>query len=180
MKISLKLANGSTLDFEGDESEFERVSKFLEDPPGSLTADAGTPPRPTLDPPPSDGDAPELAPLDPATVHARLEEVGVNNDQERVTVIAQLAVESGREGIDYETLDQLWTDLAFWKPAQFPSKTFANAKSSGLVKPVKPGLWKPTFKGQNFARGFGRGERQARRSATRPRSRDAGKGGDSD
>ena len=38
MKVSLKLANGATLEFEGDEDEFERVSAFLGDPPDSLTA----------------------------------------------------------------------------------------------------------------------------------------------
>ncbi|TMK76961.1 MAG: hypothetical protein E6G45_11400 [Actinobacteria bacterium] len=42
MKISLKLANGATLEFEGDQEEFDRISGFLAEPPDSLTAEAPT------------------------------------------------------------------------------------------------------------------------------------------
>jgi hypothetical protein len=180
VKFSLKLANGAILDFEGDTEEFERVSQFLAEPPDSLTSEAPLGPDPESLPPATDEPPPTPATLDPETVLHRLEHVGANNDQERVTVIAQLAVESGKEGIDYDTLNRLWTELGMWKPAQFPAKTFANAKSSGLVTPVKPGLWKPTYKGQNFARGLGRGERSTRRSPARPKLANRSKGEESD
>src|SRR5439155_14941634 len=100
--------------------------------------------------------------LEPGAVLARLEQVEARNDQERVTVIAQLAMENGREGIDYGTLGSLYTELGFRMPAQFPAKTFSNAKASGLVTMIKPGIWRPTYRGTNFARGHGRGERPPR------------------
>ncbi|TMK76962.1 MAG: hypothetical protein E6G45_11405 [Actinobacteria bacterium] len=109
----------------------------------------------------------------------RLEKVEAANDQERVTVMAQLAVESGRPGVDYRTIIELYTELGLPKPAQFPAKTFSNAKASGLVKLVKPGLWKPTFRGENFARGLGRTERGNRRGSARPKDSNNG-GGESD
>jgi hypothetical protein len=187
MKISLKLANGSTLEFDGDAAEFERISEFLAEPPESLTAGSssgGSEPAPSTLPGPQNGvqgpSVPDGPSLDPATVSARLEQVGAANDQERVTVIAQLAVESGKDGIDYDALNSLYTELGFRKPAQFPAKTFSNAKGSGLVKPVKPGVWRPTYRGENFARGFGRGERQVRRAPTRPPSLLDSEGGESD
>ncbi len=146
MKISLKLANGATLEFDGDAAEFERVSDFLTDPPDSLVAEP--PPGSTLSPPQTGGSTPDAgepeARLDPAAVAAQLEAIGARNDQERVTVMTQLAMDSGREGIDFATVSELYTDLGFPKPAQFPSKTFANAKASGLVRLVTRGLWRTT------------------------------------
>jgi hypothetical protein len=181
MKISLKLANGATLDFEGDPADFDRISAFLADPPESLSAE---PPEATTAAIPS-RDLPAQAKLptgslDPAAVLERLERVGANNDQERMTVMAQRAVETGKEGVDYPTLRELYTELGFPKPAQFPTKTLANAKNSGLVKLVKQGIWRPTFRGENFASGHGRGERVPRRSAPRPKSSNDNRGGESD
>jgi hypothetical protein len=188
MKISLKLANGALLEFEGDAAEFERVSAFLEQPPDSLTA---TPPpeatviRPAHTRPTPNATAPDdledSGPyVEPAAAMERLEQVGADNDQERVTVMAQLATEAGHEGVNYETINHLYTELGFRKPAQFPAKTFSNAKASGLVRSVKPGIWKPTYRGENFARGLGRGpERPARRTGSRQRS-SSNQGGESD
>src|SRR5688500_2999828 len=113
MKISLKLANGSTLEFEGDKAEFERVSQFLAEPPDSLAA---KPTGGSSSPAASPEVVPAGGPLDPAVVTARLEQVGADNDQERVTVMAQLALEAGKEAIDYETLTNLYTELALKKP----------------------------------------------------------------
>jgi hypothetical protein len=176
MKISLKLANGATLEFDGDATEFERVSDFLTDPPDSLVAEPS--PGSTLSPPPTGGSTPEAEEpevrLDPATVAAQLEAVGARNDQERVTVMTQLAMDSGREGIDFATVSELYTDLGFPKPAQFPSKTFANAKGSGLVRLVTRGLWRTTHIGENFAHGHGRA---ADRSTRRVRKKASGKRG---
>ncbi len=180
MKISLKLANGATLDFEGDAAEFERLSAFLAEPPESMTADAPAA-EPRTEPAAPDGPQPANADaLEPANVAQRLEHVGARNDQERVTVMAQLAVDQGGDGIDYPTLNSLYTELGVAKPAQFPTKTLANAKSSGLMRMVKQGLWKPTFRGENFAQGFGRGERQTRRPPARPREVHSEEGGSSD
>lgn len=184
MKISLKLANGAVLEFEGDKSEFERLSKFLESPPESLAAATNAEQSRFETSGQGENESPPPAPvssLEPSAVVARFEQVGARNDQERVTVIAQMAVEGGREGIDYDTLNQLYTELGLRKPAQFPSKTFANAKGSGLVKAVKPGLWRPTYKGENFSRGHGRGERQqARHPGSRSKGSTSNSGGDRD
>jgi hypothetical protein len=182
MKISLKLANGALLEFEGDSSEFERISNFLEQPPDSLTATppvgAGVKRLAPKEPAPEESED-GGSPVEPAAVMERLDQVGADNDQERVTVMAQLAAEAGGEGIDYGTINHLYTELGFRKPAQFPAKTFSNAKASGLVRMVKPGIWKPTFRGENFARGLGRGpERPGRRTGSRSRVPD--QGGDSD
>src|SRR5438132_8109434 len=103
MKISLKLANGAILDFEGDAAEFERLTGFLASPPDSLTAAAPAGAPEAGGGPGEDG----AGSLDPSYVEERLEKIGARTDQERVTVMAQLAMESGREGIDYETLEHL-------------------------------------------------------------------------
>jgi hypothetical protein len=92
-----------------------------------------------------------------------------------VTVIAQLAVEAGREGVDYDTLNRLYAELGLKKPALFPTKTLSNAKYSKLVT-VKPGIWKPTLKGENFAKGHGRATSGSRRS--RPKGSSTTKGGE--
>lgn len=96
-------------------------------------------------------------------------------------MMAQLAVENGKEGIDYPTLENLFSELALRKPAQFPAKTLSNAGSSGLMKKVKQGVWRPTYRGENFAKGLGRTERgQPRRSAPRPNDSTRNRGGESD
>lgn len=175
MKISLRLPNGATLEFEGDKSEFERLSKFLESPPDSLAAEVV--PVGSTGGGAASGAISGQASLEPAAVLQRLDQVGVNNDQERVTVMAQLAMDTGKEGIDYATLNHLYTELALRKPAQFPTKALANAKSSGLVRMVKPGIWRTTFRGENFAKGLGRGERAApRRSSSRTQASNDGEG----
>ncbi len=174
MKIALKLANGATLDFEGDAEEFERLSAFLEEPPDSLTA--GVPAGLLSAATGGSGDGSTPAPLDPETVAGRLEQVGARTDQERVTVMAQLAMESGKEGIDYGALEHLFAELALRKPARFPTATLANAKASGLVRMVKPGIWRTTHVGENFAKGHGR----LRRPGSRPKSSKANGGGESD
>lgn len=134
----------ATLEFEGDSAEFERVSEFLAEPPDSLTADA--PPHSAVADAIPDPDHNQSLPgsaLEPATVLRRLEQVGATNDQERVAVLAQLAVDGGKEGIDYPTLNHLYTELGLPKPSQFPTKTLANAKASGLMRMVKQGSLAP-------------------------------------
>ena len=181
MKISLKLANGATLEFEGDEKEFERVTAFLAEPPESLTA-PGTEG--------ADGGAgaassraaeerrEDPALLEPAAVAQRLEQVGAGNDQEIMTVMAQMAIDAGRDGIDYPTLEHLYRELALRRPAQFPSKTLSNARRSGLLTMVTPGLWRTTYRGANFAHGHGRVN--ARPTGRRPQGSNGERGGESD
>ncbi len=177
MKISLKLANGAALEFEGDQAEFDRVSEFLAEPPDSFTAassDGSHGQRPvvgTENPPEA-----RVERLTPAAVETRLREVGAATDQERMTVMAQMALDAGEEGIDFKTLTWLYEELGLMKPSQFPSKTLSNAKYAGLVRPVKQGVWRTTYKGENFAKGHGRGNVASRRS-TRPTPSPSDEGG---
>jgi hypothetical protein len=186
MKINLKLPGGGILEFEGDADEFALVTEFLGEPPPSLTEPA-SPAGSSAD------DSTDLArglddaaggtgmlegasPLDGRNVLTRLESVGARTDMERVTVLAQLAVEAGEDGIDYPTIDRLFTELGLRKPPRFP-KTFSNAKNAGLVRSVAHGRWRPTVRGENYARGHGRtaqpgGQRRSRQPASTNRGDD--------
>jgi hypothetical protein len=155
MKITLELPNGARIDFEGDEADFERFTKFLANPP-ALVEGLGSIPASTALSLPSRGDAsggelPAGDPLDSRLIAERLKAVGAATDIERVTVMAQAAVEAGREGIDYATVTRLYDDLGIRKPSRF-TKTFSNAKTRNLVKSVSQGVWRPTVPGENFAR----------------------------
>lgn len=180
MKISLKLANGAALEFEGDSAEFERISDFLAEPPESLSAAPASTPEPEVTP--NGGEAlvtvgdDGKGNLEPAVVAAEIERVGARTDQERVTVMTQLAIDSGRDGIDYETLNYLYAELGLKKPAYFPTKTLSNAKYSGLLAMVKQGIWRTTYKGENFAKGHGRGGSTSRRP--RPKGSVPSEGGE--
>src|ERR1700693_2718864 len=156
MKINIKLPGGGTLDFEGNAEDFQRVTEFLADPPASFT-ESGTPARPPFRTGHQQGLSGEdgepepiidgTSPLDARNVATRLESVGARSDMERVTVMAQMAVEAGEEGLDYPTVDRLYTELGYRKPARFP-KTFSNAKAAGLVRNPSYGLWRPTVRGE--------------------------------
>jgi hypothetical protein len=89
-------------------------------------------------------------------------------------------MESGKEGIDFGTLEHLFSELALRKPARFPTATLANAKASGLVRVVKPGIWRTTHVGENFAKGLGRAGRATRRPPSRAKSSRGNEGGESD
>jgi hypothetical protein len=165
MKFTIKLASGSTLDFEGNAEEFDQVKAFLSDPPTGFVASSVEATDP-LEEDDRDGGDDELDALDPRNVQLRIDEVGARTDMEKVTVMAQLAVEAGEEGLDYPTVERLYVDLGFRKPARFP-KTFSNAKNAGLVRSVKYGVWRPTVRGENFARGLGRARDSTRRTTGR-------------
>jgi hypothetical protein len=169
MKIQVKLPNGAELDFEGDQDEFERVTAFLSDPPEAMNVPAR---EQTENPEGKEGDGEgnggETASLEPAFVAERLNMVGASTDIDRVTVIAQLAVEAGMAGADYQLAERLYTELGFRKPSRF-TKAVANAKSRNLVRTVGQGIWKPTYLGENYARGLGRATREPqRRGGQRP------------
>src|SRR5688572_30708342 len=100
MKIKIELPNGATLEFEGDQAEFDRVKQFLAEPPDALSAPPTRSPTKDLEGDSGDGEGEngEVATLDPGFVLERLNMVGASTDIERVTVIAQLAVEAGMAG----------------------------------------------------------------------------------
>lgn len=175
MKIELQLPSGLRITFEGDEAAFDRFTGFLNEPPGfvehlgSGAAIEAADSTPELEESTDGGSSgPTDDPLSARALHERLREVGATTDMERVTVIAQAALEAGREAIDYSTVDTLYVELGLPKPARW-AKTFANAKSRNLVRSVGHGLWRPTVVGENFAR-FGTRETsrsRARRSSER-------------
>lgn len=177
MKVSLKLPNGATLEFDGDSEEFARLQSFLAEPPEAFAA-AGDSPANTEETPGEgeNGDpgaggngGPNRNALDPGAVEERLNQVGARTDIERVTVMAQLALEAGLSGIDYTTVDRLYTELGLPKPSRY-TKAFSNAKVRNMVRNVSQGIWAPTYIGQNYARGLGRGRAQGGRRAAAPRS----------
>lgn len=161
MKLNLKLPNGLEIDFEGDDAAFEQFNSFLGDLEGRLdTLSTAAAPSTGGDrpDPPAEGQTGEGAddevtgdnPLDSKTMQARFDRVGATNHILRVTVAAQAAVEAGREGIDFPTMDRLYSDLAIPKPTW--KTAFSNAKTRGLVQNVGRGTWKPTLPGENYAR----------------------------
>jgi hypothetical protein len=175
MKISLQLPSGLQISFEGNEAAFDRFTEFLAEPPGfveNLGVSAPALANGTvheLEQGTSE-DAPEQSddPLSSRVLHDRLREVGATTDIERVTVIAQAAVDAGKEAVDYSTVDRLYVELGLPKPARW-AKTFSNAKARNLVRSVGHGVWRPTVVGENFAR-FGA------RDSSRSRSRRSASG----
>jgi hypothetical protein len=178
MKLKLKFPNGAELEFEGEQSEFERVAEFVVDPPDALVLPMERPQQSGGktgddggggDDDDGGGGGGPRGTLDPAYVAERLSMVGASTDIDRLTVIAQLAVEAGMAGADYETAERLYNELGFRKPSRF-TKAVANAKSRKLVRTVGQGIWKPTYMGENYARGLGRSTREPahRRAAQRP------------
>lgn len=171
MKIELHLPSGLRITFEGDEAAFDRFTQFLTEPPSFVESLGHGPALQAPDQPlelraPSGEDAePVDDALSPRGLHDRLARVGATTDIERVTVIAQAAVEAGKEGLDYSTVDRLYVELGLRKPARWP-KTFANAKTRNLVRSVGQGVWRPTVVGENFARFGTRGASRSRGQRT--------------
>jgi hypothetical protein len=163
MKFKLTLPNGAELDFEGGLDEFEALNKSLGLSPDSLAAAAAakTPAEESEGSEGDDGGEEPTANLEPAYVMERLTMVGANTDIERVTVIAQLAVEAGMAGADYPLAERLYTELGFRKPSRF-TKAVANAKARNLVRTSGQGVWRPTYVGENYARGLGRSPQKGR------------------
>ncbi|HEY3829067.1 MAG TPA: hypothetical protein VGL57_07715 [Solirubrobacteraceae bacterium] len=157
MKITIELPGPVGLTFEGDVDEFERFSGFVSELP-ELIGEIGPASVGEL----GDGGAGDgggddengSSPLDPATLQARFSRVGASTDIERVTVIAQAAVENGREGADFALADKIYIALALAKPARW-KVTFGNARTRGYLQNVGRGVYKPTVPGENYARGLG-------------------------
>ncbi len=64
--------------------------------------------------------------------------------------MAQAAVDSGMEGLDFPTVERLYKAIGVRKPGSWKA-TFSNARTAGLVQNAARGLWKPTTKGENYA-----------------------------
>lgn len=182
MKISLRLPSGVEFDFEGDQAAFEDFKTFLADELPQLLPTARSEPvqdtarigQPASESHAEERDAssdPEEQQVDIAAIGSRLDELAVTSDIERVSVMAQAALDAGREGLDYETADRLFTELGIAKPSVWRA-TFQNAKKRGYLQSVGRGLWKPTYAGENFAR---LGDRRApvrKRARRRPAEAD--------
>jgi hypothetical protein len=159
MKIVLRHPSGFHIEFEGESDEFDRFE-------GLLTGDLSRFVR-GLDAPSHDDElddhndsldgediADDTSPnghIDPRALMARMTKVGATTDIDRVTVIAQAAVDAGLDGVNSELADALYTELGIPKPSRW-SKAFSNAKTRGLVRSAKYGYWRPTVNGENFAK----------------------------
>lgn len=189
MKIVIRHANGTEHSFEGTEEELAKavdlIPDFVEgfrvkapsrvpDPPGEETPDE----QGHED---SDGNDDErLRPeaLEPARLHAQFSEVNATTDIERVTVLAQAAVDAGMEGLDYETVADLYRKLGLRMPGKWRS-TFSNAQNRGYIYSVGRGKWKPTPAGYNLAR-LGEKKTAPRRSGRSARQPTLANGGGSE
>lgn len=175
MKITIRHPAGLEIAFEGEPPEFDRFTSFLTELPafvGTLgpidtRARLGGPPGASA---PSGSVIPELPVLPVGSVDARavadqLGAVSAATDIERVTVMAHVSHEAGLSGVDYATVNRLYTELGLRKPTKLRA-TFSNAKQKGYVRSVGNGAWAPTVTGENFARhGIRAGQRRARRGS---------------
>jgi hypothetical protein len=182
MKITIDLPGPVGLTFEGDPDEFEKFSGFVSKLP-SLVGEIGPPveaERQTQNGS-GDDDDDDASPLDPATLQARFSKVGASTDIDRVTVIAQAAVEAKLDGANFELADSIYDALALAKPARW-KVTFGNARTKGYLQNVGRGIYKPTVPGQNYARGLGGGapRKRSTRSVNAARRRPELEAGDDD
>lgn len=180
MKLTIRLASGASIEFEGDAEDFGRFTGLLDQLPDladKLTSGVADTtqlsPPPPLPPAGSNGGGdgePEgeaNASLDARAIRDRLTRVGATNHVERVTVMAQAAVEAGQGGVTFEQADELYTSLAIPKPGSWKS-AFGNARTKGFVQNVGRGKWKPTIPGENFARYGTRGRSGGRQTQLEP------------
>jgi hypothetical protein len=138
MKLEITLPSGLRLAFEGERTELDDVVG---------TGLAAPPAVPGLNP----GDnSSKATSLEPKELAKRLDKVGAKNHIQRVTVLAQAAIEAEMEGLDFATATRIYKALGVPKPASWKA-TFSNARTAGLVQNAGRGLWKPTTQGENYA-----------------------------
>jgi hypothetical protein len=161
MKFTIR--NGpTTLEFEGELAEFDRLAGVVEMPADLLArVRAGYEPDAPRDEAGQDkevqddgGTSTGVSGSGSIDVHAlaqRLGTLGAKSDIDRVTVMAHAAKEAGLEGIDYKLAERLFVELGERKPTRIRA-TFQNAKARGLVRPAGRGTWAPTVAGENYSR----------------------------
>lgn len=148
MKLEITLPSGLRLAFEGERADLDHTADLLK-----LDSVVGNGLHEAPKPPPElpsgeasgTGDA-----LDPKVLAERLEKVQAKNHIQRVTVMAQAAVDAGMEGLDFATVERLYKAIGVPKPGSWKA-TFSNARTAGQVQNVGRGLWKPTTQGENYA-----------------------------
>ena len=148
MKLEITLPSGLRLAFEGERADLDHTAELLKLGEVVGTGLDAAPANPGL--PPGNGGGNEGNALSPSLLSKRIGKVNANNHIQRVTVMAQAAVESGKEGLDFPTAERLYKEMGVPKPGSWKA-TFSNARGAGLVQNVGRGLWKPTTQGENYA-----------------------------
>lgn len=183
MKFTIQ--NGpTTLEFEGELEEFDRLAGVVDIPPDLLASiraasapnqlPAGAGQEKERD---RDGDATAAVTSGSIDVRALAERLGrleAKSDIDRVTVMAHAAQEAGFDGIDYNLAERIFVELGERKPTRIRA-TFQNAKARGLVRATGRGTWAPTVAGENYARLGHKKPRQrggAARASTRSGAKD--------
>lgn len=156
-QFTIKWPNGAELTYEGDVSFDELVDLLDQQTPPLLAMSGQSAPLSRRQADDLNGDeGAKPSRVDFAYIDSRFQEVGARTDVERVTVMAQVAVEAGSPGLDIKTAENWYRELGLRMPGLWRS-TFANAQTRGYIKNVSRGVWAPTAAGENFAR---RGERR--------------------
>lgn len=148
MKLEITLPSGLRLLFEGERADLDHTAALLK-----LDTVVGNglhkAPKPPAELPsgevPASGNA-----LDPRALAKQLEKVQAKNHIQRVTVMAQAAVDAGMEGLDFATAEGLYKELGVPKPGSWKA-TFSNARTAGQVQSAGRGMYKPTTQGENYA-----------------------------
>jgi hypothetical protein len=181
IKLNLKHPSGFEFSYEGPEEGLQAALAVVsEELKTTLQVAANPVPKPVVaahaatgDDDAAQADSAEDTPLDARAIAERFEAVGARTDIERLTVVAQAAIEAGHDGLDYGTLDRVFLEMGLKRPPKW-RPTFSNARTRGYVQNIGRGLWKPTVIGQNFAL---LGERAP---ARKPRATRTNNGGDDD
>lgn len=148
MKLEITLPSGLRLAFEGERADLDHTAELLK-----LDAVVGTgleAPAANRALPPAGGADGNKDALDPKVLSERLKKVDAKNHIQRVTVMAQAAIDAGMEGLDFATVERLYKAIGVPKPGSWKA-TFSNARTAGQVQNVGRGLWKPTTQGENYA-----------------------------
>jgi hypothetical protein len=160
-QFTIKWPNGAELTYEGEVSFDELLDLLDRDAPPTLLTGGGPGGRQTVGSDGGDGGGGGGRGgggngFDYQSIEARFEEVAARTDVERVTVLAQVALDAGLSGIDTETAENIYRELGLRMPGNWRS-TFSNAQTRGYLRNAERGVWRPTAAGENFAR---RGERR--------------------
>lgn len=167
MKIALRHPSGIDISFEGDENEFGRFLEFVATDLARIapaphdgvpsedreTANQQSGPLSGEDQEGDDLGEPvhHRGEIDPRLLADTMERVKAKTDIDRVTVIAQAAVDAGLDGVTAKVAEEMYDQIGVPKPARMGRALF-NAKERGFLRSAKHGTWRPTVNGENFAR----------------------------